>query len=557
LNQPFGSNVSSVLNQADFENVACRAFDEGQTVPQMLIAACERHADRRAFTNLDCSIRYADINRLSADFAAFLRHAAGLQPGDRVAIMLPNLLQYPVALLGVLRADLVAVLVNPMYTARELHHQLVDSGAKLLIVLENFGAVAAEALPGTSVSQVVTTRVGDMLSWPKSLLVDMTLKYIRKMIPPFRIDGAVRWKDALADGARLPRVESVAGPDDTAQLQYTGGTTGLSKGAVLPHRAPIANVASAELCFGRLLDPQTDTVMICLPVYHIAAYSNLLFNMAHGFHTVLITNPRDIPLLIATFARTRPAFFSGVNTLYDALLNHPDFAKVDFSGLRLCLQGGTALRRSTAERWKALTGVAVIEGYGLSETSAAITYNRPAGSNPVGSIGLALAEVEISLRDEAGSLVAVGEAGELCARGPQITTGYWNQPEETAGAFFAGGWFRTGDIARVDEQGYYYILDRRKDMILVSGFNVYPNEIEDVVAMHPGVLEAAAIGIPDEKCGEAVRLVVVRTDATLTEEALRAHCRQHLTGYKQPRVIEFRASLPKSAVGKVLRRELR
>ncbi|MEO7917812.1 MAG: AMP-binding protein, partial [Dokdonella sp.] len=457
----------------------------------------------------------------------------------------------------VLRADLVAVLVNPLYTARELHHQLTDSGAKLLIVLDNFGAVAAEALVGTSVSRVITTRVGDMLAWPKSLLVDIALKYVKKMIPPFRIDDAVRWTKALSMGTSLPRVESVAGPDDTAQLQYTGGTTGLSKAAVLPHRAPIANVASAEQCFGRLLDPKTDNVMICLPIYHIAAYSNLLFNMAHGFHTVLISNPRDIPLLIATFAKTRPAFFSGVNTLYDALLNHPDVAKVDFSRLRLCLQGGTALRRSTAERWKALTGAPVIEGYGLSETSAAITYNRPDGSNPVGSIGMALAEVEISLRDEAGNVVAPGEAGELCARGPHMTTGYWNQLEETANAFFDGDWFRTGDIARADEQGYYYVLDRRKDMILVSGFNVYPNEIEDVVAMHPGVLEAAAVGIPDDKCGEAVRLVVVRKDANLTEEALRAHCRKNLTGYKQPRVIEFRDSLPKSAVGKILRRELR
>jgi long-chain acyl-CoA synthetase len=557
VDKPFGTNVTSVLAKADFVNVATQAMDSRQTVPQMLIAACERHADRPAATNLDHTISYGDVNRLSADLAAFLRNGLKLQAGDRVAIMLPNLLQYPVAVLGVLRADLVAVLVNPLYTARELHHQLADSGASVLIVLDNFGSVAAEALPGTSVKHVITTRVGDMLPWPKSLLVDTVLKHVKKMIPPFNIAGALRWTTALSDGKRLPRVQSQAGHDDTAQLQYTGGTTGLSKGAVLPHRAVIANVAAAEQCFGHCLDAQTDVVMICLPIYHIAAYSNLIFNMAHGFHSVLITNPRDIPALVAAFDKVKPAFFSGVNTLYDALLNSPEFAKLDFSGLKLCLQGGTALRRATAERWKALTGKDVIEGYGLSETSAAITYNRWDAPNPVGSIGMALGEVEITLRDDAGALVPLGEPGELCARGPQITTGYWQQPEETREAFFDGGWFRTGDIAKADEQGYYYLLDRRKDMILVSGFNVFPNEIEDVVALHPGVLEAAVVGIPDEKCGEAVRLVVVRKDPALTEEDLRAHCRANLTGYKQPRVIEFRDVLPKSAVGKILRRELR
>ena len=553
----FGSNVTSVLSQVDFMNVASDAFDQGQTLPQMLIAACERHAGRPAFTNLDCSLSFGDVNRLSADFAAFLRHGLGLEAGERVAIMLPNLLQYPVALLGVLRADLVAVLVNPMYTARELQYQLADSGATALVVLDNFGSVAAESLSGTRVKHVITTRVGDMLPWPKSLMVDVALKYVKKLIQPFSIPGAVRWPKAMARGARLPRVLAKAKASDTAQLQYTGGTTGLSKGAVLPHSALIANVASGEQCFGRVLDPAKDTVLICLPIYHIAAYTNMLFTIAQGFHAVLISNPRDIPTLVATFDKVRPSLFSGVNTLYDALLNSPEFAKLDFSNLKLCLQGGTALRRATAERWKAVTGHDVVEGYGLSETSAAITYNRWDGPNPVGSIGMALSEVEISLRDENGNVVAMGEAGELCARGPHMTTGYWQQVEETRNAFFEGGWFRTGDIARRDEQGYFFLLDRRKDMILVSGFNVFPNEIEDVVAMHPGVMEAAVVGMPDEKCGEAVRLVVVRKDPALGEDELRAHCRKHLTGYKQPKVIEFRDSLPKSAVGKILRRELR
>ncbi len=557
MEKPFGSNVTSPLAQAEFVSVGTRAFDTGQTLPQMLIEACERHADRPAATNLDHSLGFADVNRLSADLAAYLRNGLGLQAGERVAIMLPNLLQYPVAVLGVLRADLVAVLVNPMYTARELQHQLSDSGASVLILLDNFGSVAAEALQGAPVKHVITTRVGDMLPFPKSLLVDTVLKHVKKMIPPFSIPGAIRWPRALKDGKGLARVQSHAGPDDTAQLQYTGGTTGLSKGAVLSHKAVIANIASAEQCFGRAIEANTDVVLICLPVYHIAAYSNLIFTLAHGFHAVLVTNPRDIPGLIATFAKVRPAFFSGVNTLYDAVLNSPDFASLDFSSLKLCLQGGTALRRGTAERWKEVTGLQVVEGYGLSETSAAITYNRWDAPNPVGSIGLPLAEVEISLRDEEGNEVPIGEPGELCARGPHMTTGYWHQPEETREAFFAGGWFRTGDIARVDEQGYYYLLDRRKDMILVSGFNVFPNEIEDVVALHPGVLEAAVVGMPDDKCGEAVRLIVVRKDPALSEDDLRAHCRKNLTGYKQPKVVEFRDSLPKSAVGKILRRELR
>ena len=555
--KPFGNNVSSVLAQPDFHNVASDAFDSGQTLPQMLIAACQRHAQRPAFTNLDHTLSFADVERMSDDLASYLRHGLRLEPGERVAIMLPNLLQYPVAVLGTLRADLVAVLVNPLYTARELRHQLTDSGAAALIVLDNFGSVAAEALEGTAVRHVMTTRVGDMLPWPKSLLVDTVLKHVKKMIPPFHIPGALRWPRALAEGKRLPRVQAMAKATDTAQLQYTGGTTGLSKGAVLAHTALIANVASAEQCFGHCLDAEKDVVMICLPLYHIAAYSNLTFNMAQGFHSVLVTNPRDIPALVATFDKVKPAFFSGVNTLYDALLNSPDFANLDFSRLKLCLQGGTALRRSTAERWKALTGKDVVEGYGLSETSAAITYNRWDAPNPVGSIGLSLAEVEITLRDEDGNLVAQGEAGEICARGPHMTTGYWQQPAETRDAFFDGGWFRTGDIAKVDGQGYYFLLDRRKDMILVSGFNVFPNVVEDVVSLHPGVLEASVVGVPDEKCGVAVRLIVVRKDPDLSEEDLRAHCRQFLTGYKQPTRIEFRDSLPKTAVGKILRRELR
>lgn len=557
VRKPFGENVPSTMIQADFRDVASAAFDSGQSLPQMLLGACRRHAARPAFSNLGHTLSFGDIERLSGYLASYLRDGLGLASGERVAIMLPNVLQFPVAVLGTLRADLVMVLVNPLYTARELHHQLLDSGAAALIVLDNFGAVAAEALAGTMVRHTITTRVGDLLPWPKSLLVDAVLKHVRRMIPAFHIANATRWTRALADGRRLPEVQAHATASDVAQLQYTGGTTGLAKGAVLPHSALIANVASTEQWLACRADPATDVVLVCLPMYHIAAYSSLMYNMTHGFHSELVTNPRDIPGLVAAFARVRPAVFAGVNTLYDALLNSPDFARLDLSCLKLCLQGGTALRKGTAERWKDLTGKDVIEGYGLSETAAAITFNRWDAANPAGSIGLPLAEVEISLRDDDGRIVADGEPGEICARGPHLAIGYWQQADETRDAFFDGGWFRTGDIARVDEHGYYFLLDRRKDMILVSGFNVFPNEVEDVVALHPGVLEAGVVGMPDEKTGEAVHLVVVRKDASLDEAELRAHCRKHLTAYKQPRKIEFRDSLPKTAVGKILRRELR
>jgi len=427
----------------------------------------------------------------------------------------------------------------------------------VLIVLENFCSVVAESLSDTSIRQVITTGVGDALSWPKSWLVNFMLRYVKKAVPAYKLEKSIGWNAALAAGAGLPAVETLAKADDLVQLQYTGGTTGVSKGAVLAHTALMANVAACEQWLGYALDAEKDIALISLPLYHIAAFTNMMFAWVHGMHGVLITNPRDIPGLVAHFVQYRPAIFSGVNTLYDALLNSPEFAKVDFSGLKLSMQGGTALRRGTAEKWKQVTGKDVVEMYGLSETSAGITVNRWDSANPVGSIGLPMPGVEVSLRNETGEEVAIGEAGELCARGLQVTTGYWQRPEETQEAFFADGWFRTGDIAKRGERDYLFLLDRRKDMILVSGFNVFPNEIEDVVALHPGVLEAAAVGVPNDKTGEAVKLVIVRKDPALTEDDVRAHCRVHLTGYKQPRTVEFRDSLPKSAVGKILRRELR
>ena len=557
MSKPFGSTTPSLLAKPDFENVASAAIDAGHTLPQMLIEVCQRQSRRPAFTNLGRTLSYSEIDRMSADLAAYLRGGLGLNAGDRVAIMLPNLLQFPIAVLGVLRADLITVLVNPLYTPRELRHQLADSGAVALIVLDNFGSVAAESLEGTAIKHVITTRVGDLLPWPKSLLIDFTLKYVKKVIPDFTIANAIRWPTAIAKGAGLPRIQAHAKAGDVAQLQYTGGTTGVSKGAALSHTALMANVAACEQWLGRALDPAREIGLVCLPLYHIAAYTNMLYAWTHGLHAVLITNPRDIPGLVAAFVKYRPSIFAGVNTLYDALLNSAEFVKLDFSTLKLSIQGGTALRRATAERWKQVTGRDVVEMYGLSETCAGITVNRWDAPNPVGSIGLPLPDVDISLRDEQGQPVPIGEPGELCVRGVQVTSGYWQRDDETAQAFFEGGWFRTGDIAKRGEGGYLFLLDRRKDMILVSGFNVFPNEIEDVVAMHPGVLEAAAVGMPDDKTGEAIKLVVVRKDPALTEDDLRAHCRQLLTGYKQPKRIEFRDTLPKTPVGKILRRELR
>ena len=550
------------LAQPEFINVATSARSRGLSLPRLLIEACARHAHKPAFTNLGHSLSYGDIDRLSADLAAQLRAprasgGLGLQSGERIAIMLPNLLQFPIVLLAALRADLVVVLVNPLYTARELAHQLADSGASALVVLANFGHVAQRALEGSAVREVLVTQVGDLLPWPKSVLVNVSVRRIRKLVPDFDIPGSRTLRSQLRAGRSQPRVASQAGALDIAQLQYTGGTTGLSKGAALSHAALIANTSAAEKWLGRLVDPERDSALICLPLYHIAAYANMLYTWSHGVHGVLVTNPRDIPGLVRALDTYRPALFSGVNTLFDALMNDPGFTALDWSHVRLCVQGGTALRRATAERWKQLTGKDVVEMYGLSETCAGITANRWDAPNPVGSIGLPLPGVEVSLRDEHGAEVGADDIGELCVRGAQVTSGYWQRPGENAEAFFEGGWFRTGDIARRDADGYLFLLDRRKDMILVSGFNVFPNEIEDVVSLHPGVLEAAAVGVPDEKCGEAVKLVVVRRDPALDEAAVRAHCRQHLTGYKQPTLVEFRDSLPKSAVGKVLRRELR
>ena len=533
-------------------------LSEFSSVVAVLETACERFRNRPAFSNMGRQLSYDDVDRLSRQFAAFLTGELGLQRGDRVALMMPNVLQYPIAIFGVLRAGLTVVNTNPMYTPRELKHQLVDSGAAAIVVLDNFAATVAEVLPETPVKHVITTGLGDLLGFPKSLITNLVVKYVKKLVPPFRIDRQIRFNDALARGARQTFRRAELTHDDIAFLQYTGGTTGVAKGAMLTHGNLVANMQQASSWIGVNAKLGEEIIITALPLYHIFALTaNGLVFMKFGGLNYLITNPRDMPGFVKELSNVPFTAITGVNTLFNGLLNTPGFEKVDFSHLHLTLGGGMAVQRAVAERWKKVTGITLVEAYGLTETSPAACMNPLDLPEYNGSIGLPISSTEVSIQDDNGNQLPIGDVGELCVRGPQVMKGYWNRPEETAKVLTAGNWLHTGDIARMDEKGYVYIVDRKKDMILVSGFNVYPNEIEDVVATHPGVLEVAAIGIPDEKSGEAVKIVVVRKDPKLTADDLRQHCKTNLTGYKQPRYIEFRDSLPKSNVGKILRRELR
>ncbi len=504
------------------------------------------------------TLSYRDIDRLSSAFAAYLQQVLGLDRGDRVAIMLPNVLQYPVALFGILRAGLVVVNVNPLYTPRELEHQLKDSGASAILILENFAHTLQEVLERTPLRTVITTQLGDLFPFPKRPLVNFVVKRVRKMVPAWRLPGAVPLRQVLHEGARRTLQDVPVDHDDLAFLQYTGGTTGVSKGAMLTHGNLVANLQHASAWLGPVSRPAEEVIITALPLYHIFSLTaNCLTFMKVGGHNILITNPRDMPGFVKELSKVRFTAISGVNTLFNGLLNTPGFTQLDFSALKLCLSGGMALPRAVAERWQQVTGVPLIEGYGLTETSPAVTFNPLTLREYNGSIGLPMPSTELSIRDDEGRELALGEAGEICVRGPQVMRGYWNRPGETAQVMTADAYLRTGDIGYIDARGYVRIVDRKKDMILVSGFNVYPNEVEDVAALHAGVLEVAAIGVPDEKSGEAVKLVVVKKDPALTAEALIEHCRQHLAGYKVPRLIEFRAELPKTNVGKILRRLLR
>lgn len=511
-----------------------------------------------AFVCMGKAITYAELDRLSAQFAAYLQCELGLPAGTRVALMMPNLLQYPVAMFGALRAGYTVVNVNPLYTARELEHQLKDSGAEVIVILENFAHTLQQVIQRLPLKHVVVTSLGAMLGFPKSAIVNFVVRRVKKMVPPWQLSGSVDFAAVLRQGSRHTLKPVEVGHDDIAYLQYTGGTTGVAKGAVLTHGNIVANLQQAHAWIKPFLHEGEEVIITALPLYHIFSLTaNCLTFFKIGATNVLITNPRDIPGFVKELAKYRFTAITGVNTLFNALLNNPDFAKLDFSALRISLGGGMSVQQAVAEKWKKVTGLPLIEAYGLTETSPAVTINPLDLPEFNHAIGLPVPSTEISIRDDEGVEQPVGMRGELCVRGPQVTRGYWNRPDDTARAFTADGFLRTGDIAVIDEQGFIRIVDRKKDMILVSGFNVYPNEVEDVIASHPGVMEVAAIGVPSEHSGEAVKVFVVRKDPALTEADLRAFCRESLTGYKVPHLIEFREELPKTNVGKILRRMLR
>jgi long-chain acyl-CoA synthetase len=532
--------------------------DEFPSIVSVLTQACDRFAHNPAFSNLGTTLSYQDVDRLSSRFASYLLNELKLKKGDRVALMMPNILQYPIAIFGVLRAGLTVVNTNPMYTGRELKHQLRDSGATAIVVMEMFADTVAEVIADTQVKQVITTCVGDLLGFPKGLLLNFVVKHIKKLVPEYRLPGAIDFQRALALGEKqmLPAVE--IRPEDIAFLQYTGGTTGVAKGAMLTHRNLVANMQQSSAWISKDCVPGKEIIITALPLYHIFALtSNCLVFMKFGGLNYLITNPRDMKGFVREIARSKFTAITGVNTLFNSLLNTPGFAAIDFSTVHLSLGGGMAVQRAVAERWKAVTGVTLVEAYGLTETSPACCMNPLDLPEYNGAIGLPIPSTDCCLKNEEGAIVGKDEVGELCVKGPQVMAGYWQRPDETAKVIDADGWLHTGDMARMDEHGFFFVVDRKKDMILVSGFNVYPNEIEDVIAMMPEVLEVAAVGIPDEKSGEAVKVVIVKKDPSLTVEQVKAFCRENLTGYKHPKTVEFRDELPKSNVGKILRRELR
>lgn len=528
------------------------------SVVAVIEEAFDRFRHRPAFHNLGRTLSYADIERESTRFAGYLQHELGLGKGDRIAIMLPNVLQYPIVLFGALRAGLTVVNTNPMYTARELRHQLEDSEATAIVVLDNFAATLQKVVAETGVRHVITTGLGDLLGFPKGALVNFVLKHVKKMVPAYRIEGAVRLKDALSKGESktFDRVE--LGHEDLAFLQYTGGTTGVAKGAMLSHGNMVANMLQAGAWIGNRAREGEEIIITALPLYHIFSLTaNSLVFMRLGGLNWLVTNPRDMPGFVKELGKVRFTAITGVNTLFNGLLNTPGFKDLDFSALHLTLGGGMAVQRVVAERWKKITGCTLAEAYGLTETSPAACINPLDIADYNGSIGLPIPSTDVQIWSEDNQPLPYGEVGELMVRGPQVMKGYWKRPEETAKVLEDSGWLHTGDVAKMDENGFVYIVDRKKDMILVSGFNVYPNEIEDVVMDHPGVAEVAAVGVPDEHSGEVVKLFVVKKDPSLTEEALKQYCHDELTGYKRPKFIEFRDELPKSNVGKILRRELR
>ena len=516
------------------------------------------YADRTAYINMGKSITYAELDQLSLKFAAYLQQQLGLKKGDAVAVMMPNLLQYPVCILGILRAGCVVVNVNPLYTPRELQHQLLDSQAKAIVIVENFAHTLSDVQDKVKLDHVILTHMGDMLGMLKGTIVNLVVKHVKKLIPAHNLTKYVTYKQVIASGDAAAYKKPAVVGEDLAFLQYTGGTTGVSKGAMLTHRNMVANLEQADGCIGPLLTHGKELVVTALPLYHIFALTaNFLVFMKYGGTNLLITNPRDMPNFVKELAKYPFSVITGVNTLFNGLLNTSGFAQLDFSNMKLALGGGMAVQRPVAERWQKVTGTRLVEGYGLTECAPLVTvspYNLPAYN---GSIGFPAPSTDIKLVNDDGVEVAAGDAGEMWVKGPQVMKGYYNRPDETLKVLNAEGWLATGDIARMDNDGFFYIVDRKKDMILVSGFNVYPNEIEEVVAMNDKVLEVAAIGVPNEATGEAVKIFVVKKDQSLTDVELIQHCKERLTGYKVPKLVEFRTELPKTNVGKILRRELK
>lgn len=546
----FQSYESGVPHEIDVNTYA--------SIVEILEEGFAKYSTLPSFHCMGKSYTYREIDLLSRKFASYLQHDLKLKKGDSVALMMPNILQYPIALFGVLRAGLIAVNVNPLYTARELEHQLKDSGAKAIVIFENSAHILADVLSKTPVKHVLTTQIGDFLNFPKSLLVNFVIKKVKKMVPDWSIPGSVSFKEAVfsADESRYQKPTLTL--NDTAFLQYTGGTTGVSKGADLTHGNIVANMVQARAWIKNLIRDGQEIIITPLPLYHIFSLTaNCFVFSSVGALNVLITNPRDMPGFVKELKKWKFTAFTGVNTLFNGLLNNPEFSSIDFSHLKVSLGGGMAVQRAVAEKWKSVTGCPLIEAYGLTETSPAACINPMTLKDYNGNIGLPVPSTDVVIKDDDGKNLATGEVGEICIKGPQVMRGYWNRPDETAKVMTDDGYFRTGDIGQMDEKGYFKIVDRKKDMILVSGFNVYPNEIEDVIVTHPKVFEVAAVGVPDEKSGEAVKIFVVKKDESLTVDELKVFCKENLTGYKCPRHFEFRTELPKTNVGKILRKELR
>lgn len=532
--------------------------DEYASLNQIFAESFHKYSDLPAFTNMGQTITYAELEQQSRSFAAYIQNTLKIAKGERIALMLPNLLQYPVALLGVLRAGCVAVNVNPLYTPDELEHQLNDSQAVCIVVLENFAHTVAAAVSKTTVKHVIVTKISDVFAFPKSLLVNFVIKYIKKMVPNWKITNYIKYSDVLSQGALLNYKDPGLVGEDIAFLQYTGGTTGHPKGAILTHRNMVANLLQASEWLSQTIEPKKEIIITALPLYHIFSLTaNCLIFMKWGALNVLITNPRDMVGFIKEMKKYKFTAITGVNTLYNLMLNHPLFATIDFSALKVALGGGMAVQKVIAERWEKITGTKLLEAYGLTETSPAVCINPMNIARYNGSVGLPISSTDISVRDENNNELPVGEAGELLIKGPQVMRGYWQQPEETNKVLTNDGWLRTGDIVEVDAKGFVRIVDRKKDVINISGFKVFPNEIEDTLAALPGVLEVAVVGAPDDAHGEIVKAFIVKRDPNLTEDDVLKYCHEHLTPYKVPKVIVFRDSLPKTNIGKILRRALK